>query len=84
MKVVAAAGLSAYHIQPKEHIRILLLLLAGLYFSENNDCGLPVASKDDTIHTLMKIPKDYYGGKYTASKISDISKILKKRILKER
>jgi hypothetical protein len=75
MKIIVAAGLLAYLVQPKEHIQILLLLLAGRYISQINDRGISVVSKHDSIHLLVKISEHYYGGsRYTATKTAHVNK----------
>jgi hypothetical protein len=74
------SSLSAYHIQPKEHIR--LLLAPGRFFSWNDDLRLEIA-ENHTIHLFRDIAKDY-GSRHTRTKSVDVTKMLKKRIIKER
>jgi hypothetical protein len=75
------SSLSAYHIQPKEHIR--LLLAPGRFFSWNNDWRLGIVAKNHPIHLFREIAKDY-SSRHTGTKSVDVTKMLKKRIIKER
>jgi hypothetical protein len=75
------SSLSAYHIQPKEHIR--LLLAPGRFFSWNSDWQLEIVAENHTIHLFRDIAKDY-GSRHTGTKSVGVTKMLKKRIIKER
>lgn len=49
------SSLSAYHIQPNEHIRLLLAL--GRFFSWNNDWQPGIVAENHTIHLFSDIAK---------------------------
>jgi len=66
--------LSAYHIQPKEHIRILSAL--G-HLSWNNEWRLGIAENHVVIKLFRDIAKDY-GSRRTGTKSTDATNILKK------